>query len=88
MDQWWGRLGYDREGIVREHEYKTKAEADAYVQGCLDAMEQAECGTEAGDENPLEDYWAVASARPSMSEEDAAKLSRSSKHHVGGEGNG
>lgn len=72
-EKFWGRLGFDNEGIVKEREFTTQAQADAYKQGCEDTMSEAE---DSGMENPLSEYWATASHMPSMSEEDAAKLRR------------
>ena len=62
--KWFGRIGYDQEGIVREHEYKTLAEAEAYRQGALDMKEQSDISPE----GVLEDYWATASNLPSIEE--------------------
>jgi len=61
---WYARIGFDREGIVREKEFKTKAKADAYVLGALDMKEQSDIS----EDGVLEDYWAVVSDQESISE--------------------
>lgn len=78
-DKWWGRIGYDREGIVVEREFETSAEAAAYAQGATDAMKEADEGCSDGEYNPLEDYWTTYSSEPSMSECEAARVKRSGK---------
>jgi len=64
MEKWYGRIGYDNEGIVKEQKYKTKEEAWAYVQGALDMKEESD----ACEDSPLEDYWAVASDQEAFDE--------------------
>jgi len=61
---WYGRVGYDHEGIVREKEFETKAEAEAYVLGAYDMKSQSDCC----EDSPLEDYWAVSSDQESIAE--------------------
>lgn len=60
---WFGRLGYDREGIVKEREFKTEAEAKAYAQGLQDAINESLCG-----DCSLEDYWTASSQEESIDE--------------------
>jgi len=62
LKKWYGRIGYDREGIVREKTFKTKEEAKAYELGALDMKEQSDIS----EDGVLEDYWAVASDLPSI----------------------
>ena len=51
---WFGKVVYDTEGVVKEHEFKTEAEAKAYCLGFSDAKETVECE----DEDILESYFA------------------------------
>lgn len=62
--EWWGRIGYDREGIVREREFKTPSEAYAYKLGADDMQEQSNIT----EEGVLEDYWSTASNESSIDE--------------------
>lgn len=64
MKIFYGRIGYDHEGIVREKEFKTEAEANAYVVGAYDMKEQSDCC----EDSPLEDYWATSSDLKSIAE--------------------
>ena len=65
--KWYGRIGYDNEGIVREQDFQTEAEAKAYKMGADDM--KAECDAGAGDEfSPVEDYWTAASNVESIHE--------------------
>lgn len=61
MSKWFGRIGYDQEGIVKEKEFKTKAEAKAYEMGAMDMQEECDNGVTDGEFNPLEDYWTAHS---------------------------
>ncbi len=53
--KWYGKIGYDQEGIVNYIETDSKSEAEAFVKGFIKAQEQ----TADADEDPLEDYWTV-----------------------------
>ena len=68
MKIFYGRIGYDGEGIVVEKEFKTADEAKAYEQGALDMKEQCDQGTSEGEFNPLEDYWAIHSDQESIAQ--------------------
>ena len=68
--KWYGRIGYDSEGIVREHEFKTMGEALAYKQGALDMKEQSDIT----DEGVLEDHWAISSNEKSYTEDEWAAM--------------
>lgn len=63
--KWWGRIGYDREGIVREVEFETEVEAKAYALGASDMKEQSDIT----DEGVLEDYWTTHSDEESFDEQ-------------------
>ena len=62
--KWYGRIGYDNEGIVKETEYKSKELAEAYVKGALDMKEQSD----ADNDSTIQDHWAVASDEESIPE--------------------
>lgn len=52
--KWYGKFGYDNEGVVDYIETESKEIAEAYVAGINRAIEEIEDG---GDDNPLEGYW-------------------------------
>ena len=64
MKKWYGRIGYDREGIVEEKEFETLQEAQAYRQGALDMKLQSDVC----EDGLVEDYWAVVSDLESIDE--------------------
>jgi len=66
--KWFGRIGYDNEGIVCEKEFKTEAEAKAYEQGASDMQKECDNGVSEGEFSPLEDYWTAYSAQESIAE--------------------
>jgi hypothetical protein len=52
--KWYGKLVFTREGVEQYHEFETKAEAKAYVQGVRDAKSL----TANEDYDPLDEYQA------------------------------
>lgn len=54
---WFAKLIFTREGVEAYYTYKTEREARAYVDGFNEAKRLIEAG---GDDDPLEDYQAVA----------------------------
>lgn len=52
---WFGKWVFMREGVEMYHEFKTKAEAEAYVMGCNDAM----ASTRGSDFDLSEEYQAT-----------------------------
>lgn len=68
LPKWFGRIVFDTEGIVKEQEFKTEAEAKAYQAGADDMRslsDESLC-----DCDPLEDHFAVASNEKSIAEDD------------------
>lgn len=65
MSKWYGRIGYDQEGIVKEQDFKTKEEANAYVLGALDMKSESD----ASEDGILEDYWSISSEVQSKCED-------------------
>jgi len=54
-NKWYGKIGYDTEGIIDYIETENKAEADAYVKG----FELAQVQTACEEDDCLESYWTV-----------------------------
>jgi len=71
LEQWFGRIIYDTEGIVKEREFKTQAEAEAYQSGADDMMslsDESLC-----DCDPLDDHSTAASNVASIYEDNVGK---------------
>ncbi|GEM_PF-3505460 len=65
--KWYGKFGYDNEGIVDYIETDSKEVAEAYVNGINRAIEEIEMG---GGDNPLESYWTVVDQIEPVDEDD------------------
>lgn len=71
LPRWFGRIVYSGEGIVKEQEFKTEAEAEAYKSGAEDMRslsDESFC-----DCDPLDDHFVVASNQPAIHEDNAMK---------------
>lgn len=65
--KWYGKFGYDNEGIVDYIETDSKEVAEAYVKGINRAIEEIEMG---GGDNLFESYWTVVDQVEPVDEDD------------------